>query len=185
MYVCMYVYVIYLCLISSIYQRRVKFSYHNGKITSRLKAPPPYNITLMKGPVHIVASRDFVEYVIAHKVSLSFLDWLNDTDFQDETFFPSLNYNRQLGVPGAYAGNFFYYRYIGLPIYKKDLGMHNHTINRYVMQSPGIRDFAIAKKYSQNFPLSSKFDFYANSKLFLYITWSSMQLFAYFCEYSK
>ncbi|XP_046342339.2 beta-1,3-galactosyl-O-glycosyl-glycoprotein beta-1,6-N-acetylglucosaminyltransferase 3-like [Haliotis rufescens] len=67
--------------------------------------PAPHGITPMKGPVHVIASRDFVDYVLHSHVARDFLHWTNKTKYPDETFFPSLNNNRHLRVPGHYAGD--------------------------------------------------------------------------------
>ena len=82
---------------------RTKFVYR-GHTRLRRKDPPPHGIKLTKGAVHILASREYVEYVIMSEVAQDFLAWVNDTQVPDETFFTSLNYNPQLGVPGSYAG---------------------------------------------------------------------------------
>jgi N-acetyllactosaminide beta-1,6-N-acetylglucosaminyltransferase len=66
--------------------------------------PPPVNITLSKGSVHIVATRAFVDYVINNETALKFLNWVKKTYIPDETFFSSLNHSPQLGVPGSYLG---------------------------------------------------------------------------------
>ena len=68
------------------------------------KLPAPYHINVTKGSVHIVAVRDFVEYVIHNRTAIEFLDWVKDTYIPDETFFSSLNHNPHLRVPGSYLG---------------------------------------------------------------------------------
>jgi len=68
------------------------------------KLPEPHNITIMKGSVHIVVVRGFVEYAINNRTAVEFLDWVKDTGIPDETFFTSLNHNPHLQVPGAYLG---------------------------------------------------------------------------------
>lgn len=68
------------------------------------KGPAPFNITLMKGPVHIAASRDFVEFIFSDNKTQIFLEWLKDTWVPDETFYASVNYNPQLGAPGGFNG---------------------------------------------------------------------------------
>lgn len=74
--------------------------------------PPPYNILLTKGSVHIVASRAFVEFTLYSEPASKFRDWVKNVLFPDETYFTSLNHNPHLGTPGAYLGterrvNFF------------------------------------------------------------------------------
>jgi len=68
------------------------------------KLPAPHGITILKGSVHIVAVRGFVEYVIHNKTAAEFLDWVKGTGIPDETFFATLNHNPHLRVPGSYLG---------------------------------------------------------------------------------
>ncbi|XP_067671806.1 beta-1,3-galactosyl-O-glycosyl-glycoprotein beta-1,6-N-acetylglucosaminyltransferase-like [Haliotis asinina] len=67
--------------------------------------PAPHAITPMKGPVHVIASRGFVEFVLHSHVAHDFLQWTTKTKYPDETFFASLNNNKHLEVPGHYAGD--------------------------------------------------------------------------------
>lgn len=68
---------------------------------------PPHNITLVKGSVHIVVNRHFVDYVLHSKISEEFLEWIrtNGVDVPDETFFATLNHNPHLNIPGSYKGD--------------------------------------------------------------------------------
>ncbi|XP_059168174.1 beta-1,3-galactosyl-O-glycosyl-glycoprotein beta-1,6-N-acetylglucosaminyltransferase-like [Physella acuta] len=66
---------------------------------------PPDGIRLVKGSVHIVANRDFVRFVLYNGVAYKFQSWTKGTEIPDETFFPSLNFNPQLGLKGTYKGN--------------------------------------------------------------------------------
>ena len=52
----------------------------------------------------MIASRGYVQYIINSEVAQDFLAWVEDTAIPDETFFTSLNYNPQLGVPGSFTG---------------------------------------------------------------------------------
>ncbi len=72
--------------------------------TNRAKPPPPGNLTLLKGPVHIAASRAMVEYMLYDPLAREFIQWASDTMIPDELIFPTLNHNPQLGTPGAYRG---------------------------------------------------------------------------------
>ncbi|KAL3870458.1 hypothetical protein ACJMK2_038521 [Sinanodonta woodiana] len=65
---------------------------------------PPYNIRPLKGSVHIVANRDFVDFLINNRIAQEFYNWTKKTKVPDETFFPSLNHNPQFGVKGQYNG---------------------------------------------------------------------------------
>ncbi|KAK3588369.1 hypothetical protein CHS0354_005634 [Potamilus streckersoni] len=66
---------------------------------------PPYNIRPFKGSVHIVANRDFVNFLITNRTAQDFYNWTKMTRVPDETFFPTLNHNPQFGVRGQYNGS--------------------------------------------------------------------------------
>ncbi|XP_074659158.1 beta-1,3-galactosyl-O-glycosyl-glycoprotein beta-1,6-N-acetylglucosaminyltransferase-like [Tubulanus polymorphus] len=66
--------------------------------------PVPINVTLVKGSVHITASRAFVEFVIGDKKAIQLRDWLSHARIPDEALFSTLQHNPQLGTPGAYTG---------------------------------------------------------------------------------
>ncbi|XP_033759263.1 LOW QUALITY PROTEIN: beta-1,3-galactosyl-O-glycosyl-glycoprotein beta-1,6-N-acetylglucosaminyltransferase-like [Pecten maximus] len=66
---------------------------------------PPHHIRPVKGSMHILATREFVDYVLHNQVAKDFLDWTKQTLYPEETFFSSLNYNPHLNVPGAFKGN--------------------------------------------------------------------------------
>lgn len=70
------------------------------------KGPPPENITLVKGPLHIAVTRSFTEFIFGEK-GQNFLDWIYGMRISDEEYFQSLNHSPKYGVPGAYRGNFF------------------------------------------------------------------------------
>ncbi|XP_025077849.1 beta-1,3-galactosyl-O-glycosyl-glycoprotein beta-1,6-N-acetylglucosaminyltransferase-like [Pomacea canaliculata] len=80
---------------------------HNPDFHYRWKKhlPAPYNLTVSKGSVHIVASRGFVDYVIHSLVSRELLKWVTPIYIPDEIFFSTLNHNPHLGVPGSYLGS--------------------------------------------------------------------------------
>ncbi|XP_041347186.1 beta-1,3-galactosyl-O-glycosyl-glycoprotein beta-1,6-N-acetylglucosaminyltransferase-like, partial [Gigantopelta aegis] len=65
---------------------------------------PPHNIRPVKGSVHIVASRGFVDYLLHNQTSKDLLEWVQKTKIPDETYFSTLNHNPHLGVPGSYKG---------------------------------------------------------------------------------
>ncbi|XP_041363211.1 beta-1,3-galactosyl-O-glycosyl-glycoprotein beta-1,6-N-acetylglucosaminyltransferase-like [Gigantopelta aegis] len=70
----------------------------------------PYGIIPKKGPVHITASRGFVEHIRRNKKALDFLEWVKGTDVPDETYFASMNYNPHLKIPGTYKGDVSHHR---------------------------------------------------------------------------
>ena len=66
--------------------------------------PLPVSVTVTKGAIHVITSRDFVDYAINNATALKFLDWIKKTGDPDESYFASLHNSPQLGVPGAYYG---------------------------------------------------------------------------------
>ncbi|XP_064613401.1 beta-1,3-galactosyl-O-glycosyl-glycoprotein beta-1,6-N-acetylglucosaminyltransferase 3-like [Liolophura sinensis] len=79
----------------------------SGKFDQRRvmkKGPPPFNLTLMKGPIHIAASRDFVQFIFEDRKTQVFLEWLRGTQIPDETFYATINNNPFLGAPGGFHG---------------------------------------------------------------------------------
>ena len=67
--------------------------------------PIPGNLRLAKGPVAIAAVRGFVDFIIHEKISQDFLKWISETRHPDESYFNTLNFNPQLGAPGAFTGD--------------------------------------------------------------------------------
>ena len=53
------------------------------------KQPPPHNITIYKGSTHVVALREFVEFVHHSKIGKDFIEFLKDTAVPDETVYAS------------------------------------------------------------------------------------------------
>ncbi|XP_064629077.1 beta-1,3-galactosyl-O-glycosyl-glycoprotein beta-1,6-N-acetylglucosaminyltransferase-like [Lineus longissimus] len=85
-------------------KERTTFVYKNDQKTKDLLSPPPYNITPMKGSLHIVASRGYIDFILHSMIAKAFTEWLRDTGIPDETFFSTMNHNPHLGVPGSYKG---------------------------------------------------------------------------------
>uniref|UniRef100_A0A0B7AB18 Uncharacterized protein n=1 Tax=Arion vulgaris TaxID=1028688 RepID=A0A0B7AB18_9EUPU len=65
---------------------------------------PPYGMKPVKGSAHIVVARNFVDYILHNDTAKDLLDWTKTTFVPDETFFPILNANPQLGIKGTYKG---------------------------------------------------------------------------------
>lgn len=65
------------------------------------------NMTFFKGPVHIMASRSFMKFLLNDPTVVRFTHWLNNTWIPDETLFATLNFNPALGTPGAYRGSMY------------------------------------------------------------------------------
>lgn len=61
-------------------------------------------MSVASGPVHVAASRDFVDYALHSQYARDFLQWIKKTKIPDESFFTTLNNHPRLGVPGAYTG---------------------------------------------------------------------------------
>ncbi|XP_070579303.1 beta-1,3-galactosyl-O-glycosyl-glycoprotein beta-1,6-N-acetylglucosaminyltransferase-like [Ptychodera flava] len=68
-----------------------------------LKAPPPDNITISKGELHVSLSRGFVDFVLKSEIAKILYDWLRDTECPDEHFYQTLN--RLPGTPGGFTHN--------------------------------------------------------------------------------
>ena len=87
------------------FKNRTKFVHTftgNGFFTGNRKPPPPHNITIYKGSTHIVAVREFVEFVLYSKIGKDFIKFLKDTKIPDETLYSSLQ--RHPLVPGGIQG---------------------------------------------------------------------------------
>ncbi|XP_064644630.1 beta-1,3-galactosyl-O-glycosyl-glycoprotein beta-1,6-N-acetylglucosaminyltransferase-like [Lineus longissimus] len=84
--------------------KRTLVVHHGIRSTTTKKEPFEMNVTLTKGPVHIAASRGFVEFVLHDDRAVKFRAWIQDTGVPDETFFSSLNHNPKWDVPGSYKG---------------------------------------------------------------------------------
>ena len=65
---------------------------------------PPHNIVPVIGSTHIAVNKDYVDFVLHDRRSKDFITWLENTGNAEETFFPSLNYNPHLGIPGSFLG---------------------------------------------------------------------------------
>ena len=70
--------------------------------TGKKKTPPPYGIKIHKGSSYIAGTREFCKYAVQEETAKELLNWLNDTIYVDESFFPSLY--RHPGVPGGVPG---------------------------------------------------------------------------------
>ena len=62
------------------------------------------NLTFFKGELHALLSRRMVEYIVESEMARSYLEWCRDTGHPSEHYWNTLNYNRQLAVPGGYQG---------------------------------------------------------------------------------
>ena len=86
---------------------RTKFVFilKNGRTykTQKPKGPPSHNISVYKGSTHIVAIRQFVEFVLHGHIGKDFYQFLKDSRTPYETIYSSLQ--RHPGVPGEINGN--------------------------------------------------------------------------------
>ncbi|XP_050409843.2 beta-1,3-galactosyl-O-glycosyl-glycoprotein beta-1,6-N-acetylglucosaminyltransferase 3 [Patella vulgata] len=102
--------------IHEVFAKRVKHRYlykyvienshiHRGQ---GFLAPPPFNITIVKGQAYNLFSRRFVEFSMKNKIARRFLKWCADTYSPDEHYWASLNdlyHNTFLNTPGGYKGH--------------------------------------------------------------------------------
>ena len=58
--------------------------------TKKPKGSPPHNISIYKGSTHIIAIRQFVEFVLHGQIGKHFYEFLKDTRTPDETTYSSL-----------------------------------------------------------------------------------------------
>ena len=84
---------------------KVVFMLKNRRMykTQKPKGPPPHNISIYKGSTHIIAIRQFVEFVLYSQKGKDFYEFLKDSQIPDETIYSSLQ--RHPGVPGGINGN--------------------------------------------------------------------------------
>ncbi|XP_059144082.1 beta-1,3-galactosyl-O-glycosyl-glycoprotein beta-1,6-N-acetylglucosaminyltransferase-like [Physella acuta] len=71
----------------------------------RWPTKPPRGLRPVKGSVHVVVNRDFVDYILHNDTAKDLLEWVKGTGVPDETFFATLNHNPQLGIRGSYKGH--------------------------------------------------------------------------------
>ena len=76
----------------------------NNTLVGRYEVPPPHNVSLAKGLISIAATWDFVNFTIHSIIGKQFLEWVSPTICPEETFFATLNFNPQIGAPGAFTG---------------------------------------------------------------------------------
>lgn len=80
-------------------------TFHRWRERWQRKQPAPHNIRPYKGSVHVVLSRDFVDFLLHNKTSLDFLNWVEkDTHIPDELYFTTMNNNWHLQAPGSNPG---------------------------------------------------------------------------------
>jgi len=70
--------------------------------TDRIKPQAPNNISIRKGSTHIVAIREFVEFVLHSQIGKDFIEFLKDTLIPDETLYSSLHQHPM--APGGIQG---------------------------------------------------------------------------------
>ena len=88
----------------SYFADRVKNRWVNNTLVGRYEVPPPHNVSLAKGLISIAATWDFVNFTIHSIIGKQFLEWVSPTSCPEETFFATLNFNPQIGSPGAFTG---------------------------------------------------------------------------------
>ena len=91
---------------------RARYQHQHGFMRGPLKRPPPYNVTLVKGAVHVTLSRAFVNFTLHDPKAQHFVHWAKDTWVPDELVFSTLNYNPGVfGAPGSFTGKLKPYTY--------------------------------------------------------------------------
>ncbi|XP_074659086.1 beta-1,3-galactosyl-O-glycosyl-glycoprotein beta-1,6-N-acetylglucosaminyltransferase-like [Tubulanus polymorphus] len=85
-------------------QGTIRRSFPERYATQLKYRPLPDGVTVVRGAVHVVLSRGFVEFATHAPVAKYLYNWFANTTIPDEYFFATLNHNPQLGAPGAYTG---------------------------------------------------------------------------------
>lgn len=73
--------------------------------TGQLKPDPPHDFLIAKGSTHVATTRKFIEFALDDQKARDLLEWMKDIRAPDEHFFPTLNHNSLLNIPGAYKGD--------------------------------------------------------------------------------
>ncbi|XP_068675646.1 N-acetyllactosaminide beta-1,6-N-acetylglucosaminyl-transferase-like [Montipora foliosa] len=87
------------------FQNRTKFIHrfiNNKFVTGDKKPPPPHNITIYKGLTHIIAIRQFVNFVLHSQIGKDFVEFLKDTHIPDEMSYGTLH--QYPHAPGGIQG---------------------------------------------------------------------------------
>ncbi|XP_065768621.1 N-acetyllactosaminide beta-1,6-N-acetylglucosaminyl-transferase isoform X5 [Muntiacus reevesi] len=66
--------------------------------TTKLKTPPPHNMTVYFGTAYVALTREFANFVLQDPLALDLLSWSKDTYSPDEHFWVTLN-----RIPGHYV----------------------------------------------------------------------------------
>ncbi len=61
------------------------------KRTQIKKDPPPNNITVLKGSLHVVLKRDFAEFAVKNQYAIDYYNWAKEMDVPDESYFSTLH----------------------------------------------------------------------------------------------
>jgi len=77
-----------------------------------LKAPVPHRFHVAKGSTHMAVTRKFVEFAVTDSRADDLLFWMRNIKVPDEHFFPTLNHNPHMGIPGAFKGLNTYVTYV-------------------------------------------------------------------------
>lgn len=66
--------------------------------TTKLKPPPPHNVTIYFGTAYVALTREFANFVLQSQLARDLLAWSKDTYSPDEHFWVTLN-----RIPGTYV----------------------------------------------------------------------------------
>ena len=76
------------------FQFRTKFVHrfiNKSFVRGGKKPPPPHNINVFKGATHIIAIREFVNFVLHSQIGKDFVEFLKDTLVPDESLYGTLH----------------------------------------------------------------------------------------------
>ncbi|KAM9739173.1 N-acetyllactosaminide beta-1,6-N-acetylglucosaminyl-transferase isoform 1-T1 [Dama dama] len=98
--------------------------------TTKLKTPPPHNMTVYFGTAYVALTREFASFVLQDPLALDLLSWSKDTYSPDEHFWVTLN--RIPGVPGSmpkasWAGDLRAVKWFDME--DKHGGCHGHYVH--------------------------------------------------------
>ncbi|XP_058523951.1 N-acetyllactosaminide beta-1,6-N-acetylglucosaminyl-transferase isoform X2 [Ochotona princeps] len=130
--------------------------------TTKLKPPPPHNVTIYFGTAYVALTREFANFVLQNQLARDLLAWSKDTYSPDEHFWVTLN--RIPDVPGSmpnasWTGNLRAVKWNDME--DQHGGCHGHYVHgiciygngdlKWLMSSPSL----FANKFELNtYPLT-------------------------------
>jgi len=89
---------------SKVFPDRFKYSWISPKRRGPRKDPAPHGFNVTKGSTHVAVTREFVEFAVGDSRARNLLRWMTDIRIPDEYFFPTLNHNPRMNIPGSFLG---------------------------------------------------------------------------------